>query len=340
MSPPAKTLEIRTSPHILSGYSVDTIMFNTVVALVPVVGFAVYAFGLAALVTLATALAACLATERLAGQTRGARSTLGDWSAVITGLLFGLTLPGGLPLWMTAVGAVIAVGVGKLLFGGLGANPFNPALVGRGVLQAAFPAAMTTWLPPFGSERFGTLPGSLLAIPLSQPVYDGVSGATPLAGWKFGGVATPLDETALGFIGGSIGETSSLLILIGGVYLVARNLMSWRTPVAILMTVGLVSGLLHLSDPAAYASPGFMLSSGGLMLGAVFMATDPVSSPVTPRGRLVYGSLIGLLVLVIRVWGGMPEGVMYAILLGNAAGPQIERFCQPAAYGTTFRRSE
>jgi electron transport complex protein RnfD len=332
--PLAKTLEIRTSPHILSGYSVDTIMFNTVAALLPVVGFAVYAFGLVALITLATAIAVCVVTERLTCEATGRRSTLGDWSAVITGLLFGLTLPAGLPLWMVVVGGVTAVGMGKILFGGLGANPFNPALVGRAVLQAAFPVAMTSSLPAFGAERFSMLPVSTLTMPLSQPIYDGLSGATPLARWKFGGLSTPLDDLVFGFVGGSIGETSSLLIILGGAYLVARNMMSWRIPVVIFSVVGAMSAILHLADPVQYASPGFMLSSGGLMLGAVFMATDPVSSPVTATGRVVYGSMIGLLVMVIRVWGGMPEGVMYAILLGNAATPQIERFCQPGAYGT------
>jgi electron transport complex protein RnfD len=133
-------------------------------------------------------------------------------------------------------------------------------------------------------------------------------------------------------------ETSSVCILLGGGYLLARNMMSWRTPAAILAVVAAASGVLHLADPAAYASPGFMLSSGGLMLGAVFMATDPVSSPVTPTGRVVYGAMIGVLVVAMRVWSGMPEGVMYAILLGNAATPQIERFCQPTVYGTTPRR--
>jgi electron transport complex protein RnfD len=334
MSSVAKTLEIRTSPHLLSGYSVDTIMFNVVLALLPVTGFAIYVFGLAALLTVAVAVTVCLLTEQLVCRLSGAASTLRDWSVVITGLLLGLTLPPGLPLWMVAAGAVAAVVLGKALFGGLGANPFNPSLVGRAFLQAAFPVAMTSWLPALAADRFTTLPASLLAMPLMQPTYDGLSGATPLALWKFDQALTPTRDLALGLVDGSTGETSSALILLGGAYLVARNMMSWRVPAAIFAVVGGLSGILHLVDTARYAPPGFMLVSGGLMLGAVFMATDVVSSPTTPTGGVVYGALIGLLVVAIRTWGGMAEGVMYAILLGNAATPLIDRLCQPVAYGT------
>lgn len=328
------TLEIRTSPHILSGHSVDTIMFNVVLALLPVTAFAVYAFGLTALLTLAMALVACVATEHLVCKAAGKPSTIGDYSAVITGLLYGLTLPPGLPLWMTAAGGVIAVGLGKMLFGGLGYNPLNPALVGRAVLQASFPAAMTSWVPGFTAERFATLPSSLLAWPFSQPVYDAVSGATPLAQWKFEHVASATTDLALGFTSGSTGETSALLILLGGAYLVARDMMSWRIPAAIFGTVAAASGVLHLVNPERYASPVFMLFSGGLMLGAVFMATDMVGSPMTRLGTVLYGVLIGLLVVVIRTWGGMPEGVMYAILLGNAVTPHFDRRIRPKVYGT------
>ncbi|NIV50151.1 MAG: RnfABCDGE type electron transport complex subunit D [Gammaproteobacteria bacterium] len=335
MADATRTLEIRTSPHILSGYSVDTIMFNVVLALLPTTAFAVYAFGWAALLTLATALASCLLTEALVCRFGGHRSTLGDWSVAITGLLYGLTLPPGLPLWMVAVGGVVAVGLGKALFGGLGQNPFNPALVGRAFLQAAFPAAMTTWTPAFAADRFASLPSSTLTLPFSRPVYDGMSSATPLAAWKFDGQLTETSDLVMGLTSGSTGETSSLLILLGGVYLVARNMMSWRIPVGVFLAVALLSGALHVAAPEAYASPVFMLFSGGLMLGAVFMATDMVASPMTSLGCFLYGALIGLLVVVIRVWGGMPEGVMYAILLGNAVSPHIDRWIRPRVFGTS-----
>ncbi|NND97445.1 MAG: RnfABCDGE type electron transport complex subunit D [Pirellulaceae bacterium] len=328
----SKTLTIQSSPHIGAASSVDAIMFNVTLALLPVCAFAVYAFGLAALLVLLTAVSSCLITEHLLCRCSGQSTTVGDWSVVITGLLYGLVLPPSLPLWMVAAGGVIAVGVGKFLFGGLGYNPFNPALVGRAILQAAFPAAMTTW--PNSTHSFASLPSSTLALPLVKPQYDGISGATPLTNWKFDQAATDTADLFLGSVTGSTGETCALLIMLGGVYLVARRMMSWRIPVAIFATVALCSVILHTVDPNRYAGPMFMLFSGGLMLGAVFMATDPVASPITNLGCLVYGVLIGLLVVLIRVWGGMPEGVMYAILLGNAVSPHIDNWIQPRVYGT------
>jgi electron transport complex protein RnfD len=238
---------------------------------------------------------------------------------------------------MTVVGGVVSMVLGKLLFGGLGHNPFNPALVGRAFLQAAFPVAMTQWIPALGAERFARVPSSTLAWPFGQPVYDAVTTATPLALWKFEHRTSDIRDLALGFTSGSVGETCAVLILVGGLYLALRNMMSWRIPVAVLATVAVLSGVLHAVDPAKYASPTFMLFSGGLMLGAVFMATDMVSCPITHRGGVIYGVLIGALVVVIRVWGGMPEGVMYAILLGNVASPHLDRLTRPRVYGTSMR---
>ncbi len=338
MSPLAKTLEIRTSPHILSGHSVDSIMFNVVLAVLPAAAFAVYAFGLTAFTMLAVALASCVLTEHWVSRRQG-RSTIGDWSAVITGLLYGLTLPPSLPLWMAVLGGVIGVLLGKAIFGGLGQNPFNPALVGRAFLQAAFPAAMTTWTPAFAEGRFGRIAGSALTFPFTKPSYDAVSGPTPLALWRFEGAPTAGADLFFGMTGGSAGETSSLLILLGGLYLIARNMMSWRIPAGLLGAVVALSGVAHLADPERYAGPAFMLFSGGLMLGAMFMATDMVGSPLTPLGCWLHGALIGLLIIAIRYWGAMPEGVMYAILLGNAAAPQIDRLIQPRVYGTGRREA-
>jgi electron transport complex protein RnfD len=308
-------------------------MFNVVLALLPITGFAVYAFGLAGLLTLSMALASCVLTEHVICRLAGKPTTVGDWSVTITGLLYGLTLPPNLPLWMVAVGGVICVAMGKALFGGLGYNTFNPALVGRAVLQAAFPVAMTSWIPGFGAGRFSSLPLSTLTLPFSEPEYDALTSATPLALWKFSREATDTADLALGFISGSAGETSSVLILLGGLYLIARNMMNWRIPVAIFGAVIVLSGALHLADPGRYASPVFMLFSGGLMLGAMFMATDMVGSPMTSRGCYLYGALIGLVTVVIRTWGGLPEGVMYAILLGNAVTPHLDRWTRPRIYG-------
>ncbi len=339
MSSIAKTLELRTSPHIVDGPTVEVIMRSVVWALLPASAFAIYAFGLAGLATLVVATASCLATEHLLCRASGKGSTLGDWSVAITGLLYGLTLPPSLPLWMTAVGGVVAVALGKFIFGGLGYNPFNPALVGRAVLQAAFPVAMTTWHHAFTADRFVSLPSSLLAVPFAQPVYDSVSGATPLSAWKFEHQLAETSELVFGLIPGSTGETSSVLILLGGLYLIVRNMMNWRIPATILLTVVLVSGGLYLVDSTAYPPPLFMLFSGGLMLGAIFMATDMVGSPMTNRGVILHGVLIGTLTVVIRIWGGMPEGVMYAILVANAFVPQIDSLIQPTTYGTVKVRS-
>ena len=335
----AKTLEIRSSPHIGSGDSADVIMFNVVLALLPVCGFAVYHFGLAALLNLTVAVGTCVATEHILCRLGGRDSAIGDWSAVVTGMLYSLTLPPGLALWIVAVGAMISIGVGKFFFGGLGYNPFNPALVGRAILQAAFPVPMTTW-PSMPADRFTSLPSSSLAIPFTEPRYDGVTGATPLSRLKFEGQGTETTDLFLGTISGSLGETCALLILLGGGYLIARCMMSWQIPVSILLTVAIFIGILHMASPERFPSPQFMLFSGGIMLGAVFMATDMVSSPITHLGSVVYGILIGVLVVVIRIWGGMPEGVMYAILLANAFSPHIDNWIQPTPYGTVKAKEE
>lgn len=339
MSAPSKTLEIRTSPHILSGYSVDSIMFNVVLALLPVTAFSIYAFGLAGLLTLSMALTSCVLTEHLICRATGKPTTIGDWSVTITGLLYGLTLPPSLPLWMVAVGGIICVAMGKALFGGLGYNTFNPALVGRAVLQAAFPVAMTTWIAGFTASRFTSLPSSTLTWPFTEPTVDAITSATPLALWKFSRETTAVTDLAAGFTSGSAGETSSILIIVGGVYLIARNMMNWRIPVSIIAAVFVLSGALHLVDPTRYASPVFMIFSGGLMLGAMFMASDMVGSPMTSAGCYLYGALIGVVTVVIRTWGGLPEGVMYAILLGNAVTPLLDRWFRPRVYGTATKEA-
>ncbi len=329
-----RILEIGSSPHISAGASVDRIMRHVVYALLPASAFAIYVFGLAALVTLASAIIACAVAEHVLCRLNGRTSTLNDWSIIVTGLLYGLTLPPGLPVWMTILGGVIAVAVGKFLFGGLGYNAFNPALVGRAFLQAAFPVAMTTWYPSLGAARFTTLPSSMLALPFTTPSYDVVTGATPLAAMKFDGNVTATADLVMGVTSGSTGETSAVLLILGALYLVARNFMNWRIPAGILGTVFVLSALLYGVNPDNYPDPVFMLFAGGLMLGALFMATDMVASPMTGAGCVAYGILIGVLIVVIRVWGGMPEGVMYAILFANAVSPHIDYFVRPRVYGT------
>lgn len=331
----SKTLNISTSPHISKGTSTDSIMKNVVIALIPAVIFAVYSFGIGALLIITTSIAACVITEHVLCKWSNKESTISDWSAVITGILLGLTLPPIFPLWMTFVGGVIAIALGKFVFGGLGYNVFNPALVGRAVLQAAFPVAITTWYASFTDDRFYSISSSIFTFPFMEPVIDGTTGATPLSAFKFDHITANGTDLALGLVSGSTGETSAVVIIIGGIYLIARKMMNWRIPLSILVSVFTLSGILYLIDSQTYPSPIFMLFSGGLMLGAFFMASDMVGSPITSLGVIIYGVFIGILIVVIRIWGGLPEGVMYAILLANAISPQIDKIIKPRVYGTS-----
>ncbi len=327
-------VHLKAAPHIHSGREVEGIMRRVVYALLPVALFAVAKYGLSALALLAVCILGSLGTEYWILSRRDPQASFGgDGSALLTGLLLALTLPAGLPLWMALVGSIIAILLGKQAFGGLGQNPFNPALVGRVFLQTAFPQAMTSWHPAWAAERFDKLFGSSLTLPLLSPEYDGLSGATPLGLSKFEGLSTELGALLLDQTAGSIGEGSPLLLLLGGLYLVCKRDLDWRIPSAILASLFLFSTTVHLLDPSGAPSPGFMLISGGLLLGAIYMATDMVSSPVTPGAVWSYGIFIGLLVATIRLWGGMPEGVAFAILLANSLVPLLNRAFPPRVYG-------
>lgn len=338
------TTDLRSSPHLKQTVTVPQIMRNVVYALMPVCAYSVYAFGISVLLLLITTTLTCMLTEALFCRLSGRASSVNDWSIVITGLLLALTLPPAFPLWMAAVAAFVAVGLGKALFGGLGYNVMNPALVGRAFVQAAFPAAITTWSPPFLAGRFTEVIPSTLTTPFMIPVpieqwieqktIDSFTGATPLALQKFEQITTPLPELLTGAVSGSAGETSALIILLGGLYLAARKMMNWRLPVGVLLGAVIVSLPFWLLDSSRYPDPLFVLLSGGLMLGAVFMASDMVASPVTPVGVWVYALFIGMLTVVIRLFGGLTEGVMYAILLGNAISPLISLITQPKVFGT------
>ena len=320
-------LRVTASPHLAGPDSTPKIMWHVVLSLVPVIGAAVWFFGPSALLVIAAATFGALLPERLLGR------TLDDGSAVITGILLGLTLPPGLPLWMAFVGGAFAIGFGKLVFGGLGQNVFNPALLGRAFLQAAFPVAITTF-PAIGGDWWA-LRGDNFAWPLMSPqVVDAATGATPLGMFKFEQAGSAFGNLFWGATSGSLGETSGVIILLCGAYLALRNYLNWRIPVGILATVALLSGIIRLVGGDAYPSPPFMLFSGGLMLGAVFMATDMVTSPTTHRGCWLFAFGIGFLVVVIRVWGGLAEGVMYAILLMNALVPFINRATRPRVFGS------
>ena len=342
-------VEIRTSPHIHGSPTVAQIMRNVIYALVPLAVFAVYQFGISALALIITVILSTLLTESLFAWLSGRDNTINDSSAAITGLLLALTLPPGFPLWMGAVAGFIAIALGKTLFGGIGFNVFNPALIGRAFVQAAFPVSITTWTPAFAPGRFAEFIPSTLTLPLMRPndltpwieqvnsnlanKMDAFTGATPLAAWKFDGVTTDTMDLLTGMVTGSTGESAALLIVVCGMYLVIRKMMDWRIPVSVLAGAFITALILFLIDSEQYPDPLFVLLSGGLMLGAVFMASDMVGTPVTPLGVLLYGLLIGFFTVIIRSFGGLPEGVMYAILLGNALTPLIESFTQPRVYG-------
>lgn len=334
MSTQGPGLLLTTSPFLKDRADTAWIMWQVNFSLVPIVLAATWYFGLGALLVLAVSTAGAVLTEGFhARVTRRSPNPLLDGSAVITGVLLGLTLPPGIPLWMAFVGGVIAIALGKLLFGGIGFSAFNPALVGRAFLQASFPAVMTTWSPQGGLAEITQLRGSPFALPLMRGDVDAVTTATPLSHMKFDGVPTALQDLFIGNVPGSLGETSALLILLCGGYLAARRILNWRIPLAIFIGTFATGQALHWSDPA-YADGLFHLLSGGLMLGAIYMATDPVTSPITQVGCWVFGILIGVLVVVIRVFGGLPEGVMFAILILNAFVPIINRVTQPRSFGT------
>ncbi len=304
-------------------------MGDVLIGLAPAVLAALYFFGISALLLMLAATAGCLVAERAFGATPGA--SIRDGSAALTGVLLALTLPPGLPLWMAFLGGLVAIALGKTVWGGLGHNLFNQALVGRAVLQSAFPTAMTTWAT--SSSGFFTLRAESFAVPMMQAKADAVSAATPLAQMKFEQQATETLSLLLGNTSGSLGETSAIAIVLGGVYLLARRTFDWRIPAAIVTGVVVFSGALYLVDSARFAPPHFMLLAGGMMFGTLFMATDPVTSPMAPRGAWIFGLGIGFFVVLIRVFGGLPEGMMYSILLMNAATPLIERATQPKPFG-------
>ena len=322
-------LIVSAAPHVHSSDSVRRNMLNVIIALLPAFVVAVVAFGWGTLMVTATSIASCVFFEWLiAKYIMKQQPTLGDCSAILTGLLLAFNLPSNLPLWIVIIGALVAIGVGKMTFGGLGQNPFNPALVGRVFLLISFPVQMTTWPRPLGFSS-------------AMPFVDAQTGATPLAIMKGAikaGDASLLDQLptlwnmAAGYIGGSFGEISAIALLIGGIYLLCTKTITWHIPVSILCTVAAFTGILYLTLPGA-ASPEYHLLTGGLMLGAIFMATDYVTSPMTPLGQIIYGIGIGIIVVVIRTWGAYPEGMSFAILIMNAVTPLLNMYLRPRRFG-------
>lgn len=298
-----------SSPHFHSGESVSHIMFNVILALIPASIGGIYFFGLRALNLILITTVATVLTEVVFQKLRNKPVSIADYSAIVTGILLALNLPPGLPLWMAAVGGIVSITLGKQIYGGLGSNPFNPALIGRVFLMITFTTPMTTWINP----------------------VDGTTGATPLTLMKMEGITTDYAKLFLGNIGGSMGETSVFLIILGGVYLIYKGYVDWRIPISYLGSVGVLAIALG-SDPI------FHLFSGGLMLGAFFMATDMVTSPLSRKGKIIFGIGAGFFTILIRLYGGYPEGVSFSILMMNAFTPIINRFTVPKIYGEVKAR--
>lgn len=323
-------LIISPSPHQIGKDSVKKLMYAVIIALIPTVGFSLFFYGLGALIILLTSVASCVLFEYLISKyILKIQPSISDGSAILTGMLLAFNVPSNLPVWILIIGALVAIGVAKMTFGGLGKNPFNPALIGRVFMLISFPVPMTLWPTPLTNR---------------MAYVDAVTGATPLGvvkeGLKNGETISQLHniipshmEMFIGNMGGSLGEISALAILIGGIYLLIRKVITWHIPVSVIGSAIIFSGILWLVNPEMYIDPLFHILTGGLMLGAFFMATDYVTSPMTPKGMIIFGCGIGILTILIRVFGAYPEGVSFAILIMNAFTPLINKYVKPKRFG-------
>lgn len=298
-----KKLTVSANPHVQDKDNVNKIMWYVILSLIPAAIAGVYFFGMKALLVMILSVASAVGTEFGIQKWMKKKITIKDGSAVLTGLLLGLILSPLVPWWIPILGSLFAISIGKFIFGGLGHNIFNPALVGRAFLVASWPLLMATWLLP-----------------------DGTTGATPLGLLKLGGIKTGYSALFLGNIGGSIGETSAIAILIGAAFLFYKKIINWRIPAVYIGTVFVLS-LLFGQDPI------FHIFAGGLLIGAFFMATDYVTSPLTKKGKIIFGIGLGLLTVIIRLYSGLSEGVMYSILLMNSLTPMIDRYTKLNPFG-------
>ena len=322
--------KVSLSPHIHGKETTQKLMFGVIVALIPAFLTSVFFFGYSALIVTATSVGSCILFEYLIVKFIFKKSiTISDGSAIVTGLLLAFNLPSNIPVLIIVIGSLVSIGVAKMTFGGLGNNPFNPALVGRVFMLISFPVQMTTWPVPAGFKT---------------GYADAVTGATPLAivkeGLKNGEplsqlmtqIPTPA-QMFLGNMGGSMGEVAAVALLLGLIWLLYKKIITWHIPVSIIGMIVLFTGILWLINPEEYASPLFHVLAGGVLLGAIFMATDYVTSPMNPKAMLIYGCGIGLLTVIIRVWGAYPEGVSFAILIMNAFVPLMNAYIKPKRFG-------
>lgn len=331
-------LIVSLSPHAHGTDSVERNMYGVIIALMPALIVSLVLFGIGSAIVCATSVLACVVFEWAIAKyiLKSQRTTICDGSAILTGLLLGFNLPSNLPVWIIIIGALVAIGVGKMSFGGLGSNLFNPALVGRCFLLVSFPAQMTSW--PQAGQLTSYLDAETGATPLSVMKWAIKSGDASVLEQLPGSLSLMIgmpDSCQAG--AGSLGEVCGLALLLGLAFMLWRKIITWHTPVSVLLTVFVLSGLLHLSNPA-YADPIAVLFSGGLMLGAIFMATDYVTSPMCGRGQIVYGVGIGLLTVIIRNWGAYPEGMSFAILIMNAFTPLINTYIKPKRFGEVTKK--
>jgi electron transport complex protein RnfD len=315
-----KLLHISGSPHVHSDESVKKIMWSVVLALVPALLVSIYYFGLPVIILTLVSIGSCVLLEYLIQRfMMHQKPSVDDGSAVVTGLLLAFNVPSNLPIWIMVVGALVAIGIAKMPFGGLGHNPFNPALVARVMLLIAFPVQMTSW-------------------PVPTPIWgfaDAVTGPTALGLIKEGGDLSQMPsyvDMLVGQMGGSFGEVSAIALLIGAAFLLWKRIITWHIPVSFIATAFVIAGIFHLVNPEVYVSPFIHLLAGGLILGACFMATDMVTSPTSPWGMIVFGCGCGLLTIIIRLFGAYPEGVSFSILLMNAVVPLINKGFKPKQF--------
>ncbi|MBN1144610.1 MAG: RnfABCDGE type electron transport complex subunit D [Bacteroidales bacterium] len=326
----SKLLTVSPSPHINSNQSVEKLMFGVVISLVPVFLASLYFFGIGALIITTISIVTCMLTEMIIQKyLLQTEIRIRDGSAIVTGLLLAFNLPSNLPWWMVVLGSVFAIGIGKMTYGGLGNNPFNPALAGRVFLLISFPVQMTSWPLPITSRMH---------------YIDAATGATPLGyvkeairnGETVSDAMTQLPDHMQMFLGqmsGSLGEISALALIIGFLWMLYKRIITWHIPVIMVGTVYIFTGLLWLIDPSKNAAPLFHILTGGVLLGAIYMATDLVTSPMTKTGMVIYAAGIGIITVVIRVFGSYPEGVSFAILIMNAFVPLINKYVKPSRFG-------
>lgn len=325
-------LIVSLSPHIHGNDSIKRNMYGVVIALLPTLLVSFYYFGVGAAVVCITSVVSCVFFEWAINRylLRNRNLSVLDGSAVITGLLLGFNLPSNIPVWIVVIGSLVAIGIGKMTFGGLGCNPFNPALVGRCFLLVSFPAQMTSW--PVAGQQWHYMDAVTEATPLSIMKEAAKTGDATVLEKLPDSLSMILGNNGAAFGGGSIGEVCALALLAGLAYMLWCNIITWHIPISILLTIFAFSGILHIVD-SSYADPMTVLFSGGVMLGAIFMATDYVTSPMTHKGQIIYGVSIAVLTIVIRNWGAYPEGMSFAILVMNAFTPLINMYVRPKRFG-------